>query len=774
MTRRLSTAPGPTWAWVLLVSAIVAAMGLLRLAVFPDRFVPLAYGLPLLLFIWRRDLRLLWGMTAALTVILFAKVFLLASANPESLGETFLFASMQLAGILVPATAIHILIGQTRELDRAAAQLELSHAELEATNEELAAREEEISQQNEDLQFQTAELEHQTEELGSQTEELQALNEQLLARERTLDEIVTLSATGASEHEVLQNLGTMVERLFAPRAIGAAILTSQGSATLVHPLFGLTIPASSLPSERTFASIVQSADTAAFIADLTLRPDIVLPTLQSGHLPLSLIAAPARVDGTEAIILEVYSRELGEWSELELQLMQWSAEQCGRLWTTARLREDLSRLADSERAARTEAERAAREKDEFVATLAHELRTPVGAILGWSNLLRTIAKSPEELEKGLEVIERNARQQSRLISDLLDMSRAVSGKLMVDLHAVNLSEVVDASIDVIGPSAGAREIALVRNDDGVVPMVRGDADRLQQIFVNVLTNAIKFTPRNGSVRITVSCDDARAHVAVSDTGKGIRPELIPQLFDRYRQADSSSSRSHGGLGLGLSIAKHLAELHGGTIQLLSDGEGRGTTCIVSIPLLAPNAHDNHTASNRAGAEHANGDGVLPTTVTELPNDDGRSSQESAIVVDEAMVRRVVETLSILVVDDDADTLEFVSRLLEEYGAVVHRAHSASEALDRLGSLHPRLVISDIGMPEMDGYELIRRVRQFGNDRVRAVPAIAITAFTRPNDRARALAAGFHVHVPKPVDPMMLMATVVRLCASSGVGLGQTD
>ena len=750
MTPRLPEAPGPTWAWAALLAGIVGAMAYMRLSVYPDRFVPLAYGLPLLLFVWRRDLRLLWGTSGALGMILVSKMVTLLSAGRADGKETLLFGFMQLTGVLVTAAVVHLLIRQSRALDRASAELHASFAELEASNEELAAREEEIGQQNVDLQSQAVELEQQAEELGSQAEELQALNDQLLDRERMLDEIITLSAAGAGEEEVLANLGRMVERLFAPRAAGAAILAPRGGDMSVYPLFGVANPSADVPADRSFASIVTAADAAAYVADLAQRPDILLPRFASGDAPSSIIAAPARVDGVEAIVLEVYSRDPGAWSDLELQLMQWSAEQCGRLWTTARLREDLARLADSERAARTQAERAAREKDEFVATLAHELRTPIGAVLGWSSLLRTIAKSPQELEKGLEVIERNARQQSRLISDLLDMSRAVNGKLLVEFEAVNLSEAVDAAIDVMRPTADAREIALVRDDEGVVPMVYGDAVRLQQVMSNVLTNALKFTPRGGSVRVTVSCDDTHARVTIVDTGKGIRPELIPLLFDRYRQADSSSSRSHGGLGLGLAIARHLVDLHDGSIRLHSDGDGCGTTCVVSLPLLAAGAGAAASDGARAAMEEK--------STGSAPVEWGSAQEES--------VRRAIALLPVLVVDDDADTLEFVARLLEEYGAQVSRAGSAGEALATLQATRPRFLISDIGMPEMDGYELIRRVRQQGGDGTRAIPAIAMTAFTRPNDRARALEAGFHAHVAKPVDPATLVATVARLCGET--------
>lgn len=732
--RRLPEAKGPTWAWALLFVAFIAGMAYLRLVIYPDRIVPLAYGIPLLLLMWRRDLRLLWVTSAAFAVILASKWYNVAVVAESPDAEAHIFFLMQLAGLLATAVAVHFVIVQTRAFERASSELQSAYAHLEATNEELAAREEEIAQQNDELQAQAVELEHQAEEVASQAEELQATNDQLLARERTLDEIIALSASGAGEESILLNLGRMVERLLAPRAAGAAILEIRGASTTVHPLFGVASPSPVLQTPDTFASILADRDAAAYVADLALRPDLSVPTLVTGARPRSVVAAPARLEGSQAISFEVYASEPGEWSDLQLQLAQWCAEQCGRMWTTARLREELARLADSERTARTEAERSAREKDEFVATLAHEMRTPLGAVLGWASLLRTSPRTPEALEKGLEVIERNARQQSRLIADLLDMSRAVSGKLVVNLEPLDLSAIVNAAVDEQSPAAEARGIALSLEADPI-PIVLGDAGRLQQVIGNVLGNALKFTPKGGAVRVVVRSDGVRADVIIHDTGKGIRPDIIERLFERYRQADPSSQRSQGGLGLGLAIARHIVDLHGGTVTLASEGEGLGTTCTISIPLLAGQTSPDGLSQGAPGAH-------------------------------DAEMRRRLAGLPVLVIDDDADTLEFVARLLEEYGARVRRAHSATDALATISAQPPGLIVSDIGMPEMDGYELIRRVRQ-RRDALRDVPAIAMTAFTRQADRARALEAGFQLHVTKPLDAAMLLAAVRRVVSPRG-------
>jgi signal transduction histidine kinase/ActR/RegA family two-component response regulator len=735
LSRRFSEAPGPTWVWVLISALFVMVVGYTRLAVFPDRFVPLSYGLPLLIFLWRRDLRLLWGTSAAFAGILVSKLYTLLGAGAGDAGLNVLFASMQILSLLIPAAAIHAVIRLTRSLEQAGQQMEATNSELEATNEELAAREEEISQQNEELQIQSTELEQQAEELSSQAAELQQVNEQLTARERTLSELMTLSASGADEGAVLANLGEMVAGLFPRRAVGAAILQARGDHVQTHALFGMRDAETDIPAERSLARIIAVGDRAGYLPDLALRQDLVAPLLADGQLPRSVIAAPTRLEGADPIVLEVYSGEPGDWSELDLQLAQWCAEQCGKLWTITRLREDLGRLADSEREARSHAERAAREKDEFVATLAHELRTPIGAVLGWANLLRTI--KPDELKRGLDVIERNARQQARLISDLLDISRATSGKLHLDLQFVDVAQVVDAAIDVVKPSADEKGIRLVRVRSPIDGRIVGDPDRLQQVVWNLLTNAIKFTPRDGSVEVSLTREDSRVRLTISDNGQGIEPKLIPFLFERYRQADSSSSRSHGGLGLGLAIVKHLVELHGGGIELLSAGTGQGTTCLVTLPVGQTRSRVDAQPSSDLS------DGAPPLAEVTL---DG---------------------LSVLIVDDDPDTLEFIARVLADRGAAVSTATSAAAALEKLERSSPNLLVSDIGMPGVDGYELIRRVRQHAPARVRRVPAIAMTAFARSEDRTRALLAGFQVHLPKPIETAELVAAVASF--RDGIG-----
>jgi CheY-like chemotaxis protein/nitrogen-specific signal transduction histidine kinase len=405
--------------------------------------------------------------------------------------------------------------------------------------------------------------------------------------------------------------------------------------------------------------------------------------------------------------------------------VQWCAEQCGRIWATARLRQELERLADSERTARAQVEQASREKDEFVATLAHELRTPIGAVLGWTTLLRMAAEDPDERERALQVIERNAHQQNQLISDLLDINQALAGKLRLELRPLDPVQVIDAAVDAVRPAADARGVRIEVDLEVTGREVLADAARLEQIVWNLLSNAVKFSEPGATVTIRAAREDGFVCITVADTGQGIDPEIIPDLFRRYRQADSSSSRRHGGLGLGLAIVKHIVDLHKGTVQLHSDGPGRGARCTVALPIAD-------------GREPAALDGATPRHAEGIG----------------------LEATSVLLVEDDPDTLEFLARILRERGAAVTTASSAVEALELLEAECPGLLISDIGMPNMDGFELLRRVRSIYQ--ASELPAIAITAFARSEDRDRALDAGFQAHLPKPVNLAALMAAIEKL------------
>ena len=388
------------------------------------------------------------------------------------------------------------------------------------------------------------------------------------------------------------------------------------------------------------------------------------------------------------------------------------------------------RLLASERAARADAERVNRIKDEFLANLSHELRTPLNAILGWAQIL-TAAKPKGELAQGLAVIERNARAQTELISDLLDMSRVLSGKLKVDAVVVKLAPVIEAALEAIAPAAAAKAITVEKVLDPDAEVI-GDADRLQQVAWNLLTNAIKFTPKGGRVKVGASAAGAHFAISVEDDGIGIDPGFLPFVFDRFRQADASTTRQHGGLGLGLAIVKNLVELHGGRISVVSPRPGHHNGSIFSVELPVPSPFVEHT--------------VPPPRLTGVPLEDG---------VRDA----VLEGFDILIVDDDSDAREVLRRLLETCRARVRSAPTAALAMAAVREARPQLVVADIAMPDEDGYALIRQLHAEAGPRI---PAIALTAFARAEDQAHTTAAGFALHLPKPVEPSELIAAVLRV------------
>ncbi|MEW6209759.1 MAG: response regulator [Acidobacteriota bacterium] len=404
-----------------------------------------------------------------------------------------------------------------------------------------------------------------------------------------------------------------------------------------------------------------------------------------------------------------------------------------------RVEAEREELLVKEQRAREEAQAANRAKDEFIAVVSHELRAPLNAMLGWARILRSTRVDEATLSHAIEIIERSARTQSKLIEDLLDTSRIVSGKLRLDIRPVELRSVIENAAQVLHPAAEARGIDIRLRFDVEREIITGDADRLQQIVWNLLSNAIKFTPNGGRVEVLLQRADPHVRLTVTDTGKGISPEYLPYIFDRFHQADASSTRRYGGLGLGLSLVRHLVELHGGTVCAESDGEGRGATFTVNLPLRAVRPQPTELESVGIGGVH-----IVPSTL------DG---------------------VWALVVDDETDARDLLTTLLQQYGARVTPAASAAEALSVLSEVEPGrqpdVLVSDIGMPDVDGYALIRRVRALDPERGGRIPAIALTAYGRPIDRIRALSAGFQMHMPKPVEPAELAMVIASLTGRAG-------
>jgi signal transduction histidine kinase/CheY-like chemotaxis protein len=395
---------------------------------------------------------------------------------------------------------------------------------------------------------------------------------------------------------------------------------------------------------------------------------------------------------------------------------------------------DNARLYELSQGERSNAEAATRAKDELVATVSHELRTPLNAILGWVRLMRGGSLSDSKREHALEVIERNATAQNQLVSDLLDISRITTGKIRINSSQLDFANIIDVAVEGVRPAAEAKRIELVTEIEHVDALMRGDGDRLQQVVWNLLSNAVKFTPKGGRVQVRLARADSELQLDVEDDGQGIPASFLPHVFDSFRQSDGSESRSHGGLGIGLSISKHLVELHGGSIEAFSEGLGLGARFHVRLP-ISPLVSASLGVSRVPAAAQPSGRLAVPPGV---------------------------EGVRVLVVDDDPDARDLVAHFLESCGMQVDMAASAEEALAHLASNTPEVIVSDIGMPEHDGYYLIRSIRTQANEEKSAIPAIALTAFTRNEDRTRALVEGFNRHMPKPVEPSALVQAVAEL------------
>lgn len=475
----------------------------------------------------------------------------------------------------------------------------------------------------------------------------------------------------------------------------------------------------------------------------TMAPDYGMP---AGHPNLrSYLAVPVISRSSEVFGGLFFGHPaVGVFTERAEQLVIAIASQAAVAIDNARLYEaaqqsaaERETLLESERAARSAAERMSSMKDEFLATLSHELRTPLGAILGWAQILRRGAKSEQDLQKGLETIERNARVQAQLIEDLLDMSRINSGKLRLDLQPIRPASVVEAAVESVRPLAAGKDVRIEMLVDPLAGKVPGDPGRLQQVVWNLLSNAIKFTARGGLVQVRLTRTDGMVEIAVTDNGVGIAPEFVGQAFDRFRQADGSTTRSYGGLGLGLSIVKSLTDMHGGTVKAHSAGLGKGATFTVILPALPDEEGDGRERPARAA-----------------------HGAQSFVLMD-------LSGLKVLVVDDEPDARDMLRRLLEDCDATVIAAASAGEALALLQRELPDVLVSDIGMPGVDGYEFLRRVRLLDREHGGRTPAIALTAFARSQDRTQALRAGYLAHVAKPVEPSELVATVASVAGRVG-------
>jgi PAS domain S-box-containing protein len=566
-------------------------------------------------------------------------------------------------------------------------------------------------------------------------------NERLRARLEELEE--TLRAIRSGEVDALVVETTGGEQIFTLKSAdqtyrwmveemqkGAATLSDEGVVLYCNPFLAalLDVPVEAVlgallagfvddQAAVSLSALLQAAESGVSRGEVSFRRG-------GGSVPTHVSLTKLPLEGAPVFCLIV--TDLRERNRREEERAQLEHEQVARAAA-----EDANRTAQE---ARTDAETANRLKDEFLATLSHELRSPLNAIVAWSHILLEPGLDPAIASRAVLAIDRNARAQTQLVADILDVSRIVTGKFHMSLGPVRLSEVIELAADTVRPAALARDIRLELATDPGVGLVSGDASRLQQVIWNLLSNAAKFAPAGGCVQ--VGLQDAGSYVALSvtDDGPGIDPAFLPYVFDRFRQADSSSTRRHAGLGLGLAIVRHLVELHGGTVEA-RNREGRtGAVFIVRLPRRQPSA-DAPPAEGRAPARAgAEGERAAPS----------------------------LEGVSVLVVDDDDDTREAMTHGLRRCGARVATASSAGEALGALERERPHVLVADIGMPGEDGHALLRRVRALPVERGGATPAIALTAYASPRHRLETLRTGFQVHLPKPVTPAELAAVVAGL------------
>ena len=581
-------------------------------------------------------------------------------------------------------------------------------------------------------------------------------NEEMLREQaealRTLNQVGQLISAELDLHNTVQAVTDAATELTGARfgSFFYNVLNEEGASYMLYTLAGVPREAFEhfpMPRATELFGPTFRGEGVVRIGNVKLDPRYGKNSpyygLPEGHLPVTSYLAVPVVSRSGEVIGGLFfgHPEANFFTERDETLVFSLASQAAIAMDNARLYEAAKRAreqaekaaAENERLYR-QAEESSRLKEEFLATISHELRTPLSAILGWARMLRLGQISKENETKALDTIERNARAQAQLVDDLLDVSRIITGKLRMDVRPSDPNSFIDAAVEAVRPAAEAKGVRVQKVMDTGAVAIPGDPVRLQQVVWNLLSNAIKFTPRGGRVQIRSERVNSHLEIVVSDTGQGIAPDFLPHVFDRFRQADQKTSRQHGGMGLGLAIVRHLVELHGGSVRAASEGEGRGATFTVMLPITP--LYQVDSSGNR----------VHPAARDLLPPDD---------------ISDRLDGLKILVVDDEADTRELLRQGLEYCGAKVKVVGSAAEAVDGLVTFVPDILISDIGMPEVDGYDLIRQIRGLPTNKGRKIPAIALTAYTRVEDRLQALRAGYDMHVPKPVE----LAELVAVAAS---------
>jgi PAS domain S-box-containing protein len=576
-----------------------------------------------------------------------------------------------------------------------------------------------------------------------------ALEHERLAREtHTLETILRMSSAIASELSLDRLVQTITDE--ATRLTGAQfgaffynVLDAQGESYMLYSLSGV-------PREA-FANFPMPRNTRIFdptfkgegivrLDDVTEDPrygkNPPYHGMPEGHLPVRSYLAIPVVSRSGGVIGGLFfgHERVGVFTESHEHILVGVAGQAAIAMDNARLFEASEREKALAEEARNRAEEANRAKDEFLAVVSHELRTPLNSMLGWTRLLRSGRLDDDVFARGLETVERNTLSQAQLIEDLLDVSRIITGKLRLNVEPVDLESVIGLAVESVRHAAEAKEIRIQTIVDSGAGLVSGDRERLQQIVWNLLSNAIKFTPKRGKVQLQLTRVESHVELSVTDTGQGIEPDFLPHVFDRFRQADGGITRQQGGLGLGLAIVRHLVELHGGSVTAESPGAGQGATFVVLLPILAVRRETVKVPFSRKTSSKLHDFDCPPT----------------------------LAGIRVLVVDDEPDTREVLSMVLGECGVEVRGAGTAAEALAVLEGWQPDVLVSDIGMPGEDGYELIQKIRALPQERGGRIPAVALTAYARLEDRMQALSAGFQMHVAKPVEPAELVMVIHSL------------
>jgi len=626
------------------------------------------------------------------------------------------------------------LFRQNQEIKRQAALLEQANGELDTLNTELEAR----------VKRRTAQLESANHELENEV----GVRKQSEARLAT-EHAVTRLLAGADN---LETAAPLILKAFCGHLkadVSCLWLPDEAGETLS------CVYIETCGNAETLSSFISESRRINFSRGIGLpgavwekNSPVWLPnTMRGEKYPRAAVAAsvglhsavgfPIKIGKEFYGVIEFFTLREFVSDQPLINMLEATGSEIGQFIQRKRLEEERENLLSREKHLREQAEKASRLKDEFLATVSHELRTPLNAILGWGQMLQSGKIKEEEQPRALETIYRNAKSQAQLIDDLLDTSRLITGNLRLNLSPTTLVPLIESALDTVRPAAEAKNIALSSVFESNVESIVCDSHRLQQMVWNLLTNAVKFTPPGGLVEIKTERGEDTVKIVVADTGQGISPDFLPFVFDRFRQADSSSTRNHDGLGLGLAIVRHLAELHGGSISAASNGREKGSTFVLTLPRLpVPDALPEDAVREEIRERKTNGN-------------NGNSAPELGGV-------------RVLVVDDDADTCEMLTYVLNHWGAETKSSGSVGEAFSRINDWRPDVLLTDINMPGEDGYKLISRLRSLGSEKGADIPAIALTAMARPEDCEQALSAGFQLHLAKPIDIDRLAEAIANL------------